>query len=149
MDLKDLFAAHVAAGLAHRIERPDVIANRAYELADAMLRERARRTRRDAEEHVDFESAEAFEWVSPAEGLWSDDSMPDEDFFRPSQGLLDEPAPWSDREGLELDPSWLDRENDPRWELEPKWAAPPPSERPGLRRIAPSVVDDEKKRRPA
>lgn len=147
MDLKDVFAVHFAAALAQRIERADVIASRAYDLADALLRERARRvTAVDVEDH------------SLADLSDSDDvEMPDEEFFRASAGLLDEPAPWSDREGVELDASWLDRENDPRWEVEPKLSFElskehsdkPVSDKPGLARTAPPAVVDEQKRRPA
>ncbi|NUP11444.1 MAG: hypothetical protein HOW73_35815 [Polyangiaceae bacterium] len=135
MDLKDLFAAHVAAALASRVERPDVIASRAYDLAEALLRERARRSP-DADDELVA--------ADPAEDL--DDGMPDESFFQ-TQGLLDEPAPFSDREGMELPPSWLERD-DPKWEVEPKWSAPV-SERPGLRRTTPIQAEEEKKRRPA
>lgn len=142
MDLKDLFAAHVAAALAHRIDRPDVIATRAYDLADAMVRERARRA----------PASEAGTMGSPIPYDAFDDGMPDEDYFRFTSGLLDEPAPMSDREGMELDPSWMDHENEPSWEVEPKWgpsAADTPSERPGLKRTTPVLEVDEKKRRPA
>jgi hypothetical protein len=139
MDLKDLFAAHVAAALAHRIERPDVIATRAYDLADAMLRERARRSPSNDEEMLRGAPLDAF-----------DDGVPDDEFFRFTAGLLDEPAPLSDREAMELDPSWLDRENDPQWEVEPKWSpSETPVERPGLKRTTPVLEADEKKRRPA
>lgn len=153
MDLKDFFAAHVAAALAHRIERADVIANRAYELADALLRERGRRTKGDLE---DFDDGHEVESLDPF-----DDAMPDEDFFRPTLGLLDEPAPFSEREGFELDPSWLERQDDPRWEVEPKWgpvaasSAAGAAERPGLARTAPPQQKPEeeqaieKARRPA
>ena len=141
MDLKDLFAAHVAAALAHRIERPDVIATRSYDLADALLRERARRSPSNDEEMLRGAPLDAF-----------DDGVPDDEFFRFTAGLLDEPAPLSDREGMELDPSWIDRENDPHWEVEPKWSASSaeaPVERPGLKRTTPVIEVDEKKRRPA
>ena len=87
MDLKDLFAAHVAAALAHRIEWPDVIATRAYDLADALLRERARRSPSNDEELLRGAPLDAF-----------DDGVPDDEFFRFTAGLLDEPAPLSDRE---------------------------------------------------
>lgn len=138
MDLKDLFAAHVAAALAHRIERTDVIATRAYDLADAMLRERGRRARSLEDEDGSLDASERAD----------DDSMPGDEFFRPFHGLLDEPAPVSEREGLEVDPAWLDRDNDPRWEAE-KWldvsspAAGPSSEKPGLKRTVPGASESE------
>lgn len=155
MDLKDAFAVHFAAALAQRIERADVVASRAYDLADALLRERARRVAA-----VDTDD------VSLADLSGPDDveEMPDDEFFRASAGLLDEPAPWSDAEGVELDASWLDRQNDPQWELEPKLAmdpipaapqdarpetAPGASDKPGLARTAPQVVAPDQKRRPA
>lgn len=150
MDLKDAFAVHFAAALAQRIERSDVIASRAYDLADALLRERARRTTdADLQDH------------SLADLSGADDmDMPDEEFFRSSAGLLDEPAPWSDREGLELDASWLDRDNDPKWEVEPKLAFATSKDsrtqsdksvldKPGLARTAPPAIVDDQKRRPA
>lgn len=135
MDLKDLFAAHVAAALATRPDRPDVIAARAYELAEALLRERARR--------APTEDDELF--VSERLGDVGEE-VPDEEFFRAGVGLLDQPAPYSEREGLELDPAWLERDGDPRWEAEPKWAPGPPSERPGLARTLPGLSQDEQKK---
>ncbi|MBK6513442.1 MAG: hypothetical protein IPG04_04770 [Polyangiaceae bacterium] len=136
MDLKDLFAAHVAAALASKPDRPDVIAARAYELAEALLRERVRRAPSDDDELFVSERADGI-----------GEEVPDDELFRSGSGLLDEPAPWRDREGLEVDPSWLDRDGDPRWEVEPKWG--PGSDRPGLARTLPAAAEDDKKRRPA
>jgi len=148
MELKDLFAAHVAAALAHRIERPDVIATRAYDLADALLRERGRRDDSTSGRRSEwFEDEEA---VLQAPDLVEDDSMPGDEFFRPFAGLLDEPTPVSEREGLEVDPAWLDRDNEPRWEAE-KWvsAGPPTSDKPGLKRTVPGAADSDKTRKQA
>ena len=82
MDLRDYFAAHVAAALAHRMERPEGIASRAYDMADALVRERVRRP--------------------AAPSAWGDELPPeafmDDDDARgyARSGLLDEPAPISE-----------------------------------------------------
>lgn len=50
MDLRDRFAAQFAAALVGVFPEPEEIARRSYDLAEAMLRERARRI--DEEEQV-------------------------------------------------------------------------------------------------
>lgn len=51
MDLRDRFAASLAAALVDAFSEPDEIARRAYELAEAMIRERARRIDHDEARH--------------------------------------------------------------------------------------------------
>lgn len=82
MDLRDRFAAHFAAALVDAFPEADEIARRAYDLAEAMLRERARRIDHD-EELALLEARHA---------------MP----------LLDEPMPEEDEIDFEppYDPSW-------------------------------------------
>ncbi len=127
MHLKDYFAAHLAAALAHRVERPEVIAARAYELADALIRERSR---------VENEEREAF-----LHDVYADDiDAEDERAFFEMRGLLDEPAPLSESEGFEVNPAWLDRDIDARLDAEPHWQ-PATVERPGLARTAPLSVE--------
>ncbi len=150
MDLRDLFAAHLAAALAHRVDRPASIAARAYELADALLAERARASisygEPIAEEDVDAFFAEQ---AAPISVFSRDDFPQNEAFFQPA-GLLDEPAPVEESEE-ELDAAYFDPGYDPRWDVEPRWDEPPPassrpeSERPGLARTTP-VVSEAKKR---
>src|SRR5262249_33129759 len=78
--LRDLFAMHFAAALAHEQRYTlEFIAGRAYDLADAMLVERERRI--DAEACA----AELGDWVSG-------------DRTGGAGALLDEPAPPSDRD---------------------------------------------------
>jgi hypothetical protein len=148
MMLRDLFAAHVAAALAHRVDRPEAIAARAYDLADAMMTERARRMD-PAELDADAGAPIALD----PDDLDLESAPANQAFAR--TGLLDEPAPVSEREdeplfaGVqgELDPAWLERDFDPRWEAEPHWGNKPPgSERPGLARTqVPAVQDDKRK----
>jgi hypothetical protein len=82
MDLRDRFAAHFAAALVDAFPEADEIARRAYDLAEAMLRERARRIDHD-EEMALLEA-------------------------RHAPPLLDEPMPEEDELDLEppYDPSW-------------------------------------------
>jgi hypothetical protein len=139
MDLRDFFAAHLAAALAHRVDRPAAIAARAYELADALLVERARGLvsygQPISEEDVESFFAEQAPVLS--------DYSASEAFYRP-EGLLDEPAPIEESDE-ELDAAYLEPSYDPRWEVEPRWEEPPRSERPGLARTTP-VVPEAKKR---
>jgi hypothetical protein len=131
MHLKDYFAAHLAAALAHRVERPEVIAARAYQLADALMRERARG---ENDEHESF--------LATAYG--ENDDLEDERAYFEARGLLDEPAPLSESEGFEVNPAWLDRDIDARLDMEPHWQPAPVSERPGLKRTAPLAAEADK-----
>src|SRR5690242_13366312 len=126
MELKDMFAAHVAAALAARGDRPHEVASRAYDIAEALLEERERRL-------VSAERAE--------EGFIAYDFAREEASLAHS-GLLDEPAPYTETEKDELPASWLERDEDPRWSVEPKWAedrgpVSPRADRPGLARTQP------------
>ncbi|MFO0550074.1 MAG: hypothetical protein U0271_16885 [Polyangiaceae bacterium] len=140
MDLKDLFAAHVAGALAARTERPPrELAARAYDLAEALVVERQRRIDRIEAE----ESSIRYDFAAEEASLWH-------------VGLLDEPAPYSESERDELPASWLDKEQEPAWDAEPKWApdasvaaeeesAKPElrrSDRPGLARTQPEAQTD-------
>lgn len=141
MDLRDLFAAHLAAALAHRVDRPAAIAARAYELADALLVERARGLVAYGEgQPLSDEDLEPF--FAEQDGPISDYPR-DESFFRP-EGLLDEPAPIEESEE-ELEAAYYDPNYDPRWDVEPKWEEPPRSERPGLARTAPVIAEPKKR----
>lgn len=141
LSLRDLFAAHVAASLATRVDTADAIAVKSYDLADAMLRERARRVRAEAAD------AQLAALVDDA-----DDEPSWLDFELGARGalLLDEPAPMSERDD-EPDPRWLEREDrdpnsyDPRWDAEPV-VVPPASARPGLARTAPAAEPQRKEK---
>jgi hypothetical protein len=120
MDLRDRFAVHFAAALVDALTNSadsGQIARRAYDLAEAMLVERARRI--DAEEG----SAIALE----------------------PRRLLDEPVleldPGYDDD---LDPSWLEPPYDPSWDVETRWSAPEgdgaPRQGPGLARTTPEAA---------
>lgn len=140
LSLRDLFAAHVAASLATRVDTADAIAVKSYDLADAMLRERARRVRAEAAE------AQLAELVDDGD---EEPSWLDFELGARGSMLLDEPAPMSERDD-EPDPRWIDREDrdpnsyDPRWEAEPV-VVPPPSQRPGLARTAPPAVEPQRR----
>ncbi len=136
--LRDFFAAHVAAALSAQGGRADEIARQAYDCAEALLREKAFREERPS---ID-DSEESLASMSQGWGA--------HDFEQ--AGLLDEPAPLSERE---IDPSWDDRD-EARWEIEPRWEArtsttteEAPSERPGIRSTRPSAPADEKRHRSA
>ena len=128
MDLRDRFAAHFAAALAHAFADAGEIARRAYDLAEAMLSERELR--------IDAEERSAIEMEPNAE---------------PLDAFLErlDPEAFGDEE---LSPSWLDPPYDPSWDLDPKWSAEPPpaaSSRPpgpGLTRTQPEEGDDRKER---
>ncbi len=126
MDLRDYFAAHVAAALAHRMERPEGIASRAYDMADALVRERVRRP--------------------AAPSAWGDELPPeafmDDDDARgyARSGLLDEPAPISERD---LDLSYVEHDAPSDWEAKPIIDVRP-GERPGLARTTAATTDDGK-----
>jgi hypothetical protein len=138
MDLRDRFAVHFAAALVDALADSGQIARRAYDLAEAMMVERARRI--DAEEG----SAIALE---PRRA-----SVPP--VLRPlSAALLDdpvmEPDPGYDDD---LDPAWLEPPYDPSWDVETRWAAPEGeiAPRPGLARTMPEpAAGEERKERSA
>ncbi len=146
MRLLDLFAAQVGAALASRSESAtretsQQIARRAYDVAEAMLRERAIRGYGDAEGEGALEAEELERTMSPEEVR----------FYDSAEHLLDEPAPLEDED---LDPHWQSLADDPTWEADPKWGPPfssekRDSERPGLARTTPAPVIDGGLRRKA
>jgi hypothetical protein len=148
LSLRDLFAAHVAASLATRVDTADAIAAKSYDLADALLRERSRRP----------SMVGAGRSVMPAaleEELDDEPSWLDFELAARGAALLDEPAPVSERDD-EPDARWIAREDrdpnsyDPRWDAEPVVtpvaAAGPASVRPGLARTAPSADPQRKEK---
>jgi hypothetical protein len=155
LSLRDLFAAHVAASLATRVDTADAIAAKSYDLADALLRERSRRP-------AAVERGAALgRSMAPAELEALDDEPSWLDFELAARGaaLLDEPAPVSERDD-EPDARWIAREDrdpnsyDPRWDADPvvtpdaapSAAAGPASVRPGLARTAPSADPQRKEK---
>jgi len=140
ISLRDLFAAHVAASLATRVDTSRAIAEKSYDLADALLMERERRTDRDAETAM----RELTETQPVTEPAWLDFEL-----GLRGVALLDEPMPVSER-GDEPDARWIEREDrdpasyDPRWERGSLVAQEEvrPSSRPGLARTAPVTVGE-------
>ena len=125
MDLRDQLAIRFAAALAGLGHDAAEIARRAYDLADALLAERERR--------IDADEAEAIAGEPRRGSLWPPAVHP---------ALLDEPVPmdeseWDHEEEIEL--RARDMEYDPSWDLEPRWAAPGSSPRPGLARTQPEA----------
>lgn len=139
MHLRDTFAAHVAAALATRVERPERIAIRAYEIAEAMLLERARRGHGDVEGEGGYEAEEFAEL----------DRLASEGYFNTPTSLLDEPMPMSERE--DVDPAWADLASEsPAHEADPKWGPLFDAvAKPGLKRTAPPATVDELLRKKA
>jgi hypothetical protein len=133
MDLRDRFAVRFAASLVGAVADPADLARRAYDLAEAMLAERARRIDADEARAIAGEPHRAS--LAPPEG---------------HPYLLDEPAPMIEPDLLydeALDPSWLD----PSWDLETRWSAEPaPASQepggPGLARTRPDGEEALKKR---
>lgn len=129
MDLRDRFAAHFAAALVDAFPEADEIARRAYDLAEAMLRERARRI--DREEELALVEA------------------------RHASPLLDEPMPELEEDEIDFeppyDPTWdLDDRpvamgGDPRSPAAS--SSRPPG--PGLARTQAPSADEERKERSA
>src|SRR5688572_6680167 len=110
LSLRDLFAAHVAATLATRVDSADTLAAKAYDLADALLRERARR-------EPDEERAAIVEAPPLSLGVDELDDPPawlDIALAQRGAAFLDEPPPPSERDD-EPDPRWLERESS-TWE---------------------------------
>jgi hypothetical protein len=138
MDLRDRFAAHFAAALVDAFTDAAQLARRAYDLAEAMLDERARRIEAGEGEPLDASIAPP---ARPAHSL----------------ALLDEPEPMEPDPGFDdVDPRWLDPPYDPSWDLEARWSAEPspqPSRPqtpgPGLARTQPEEDEAQKKERSA
>ncbi len=121
MDLRDRFAVHLAAALVGAFPEPEQIARRAYDLAEAMLAERARRVDRDEQAALVQEGNAAF-------------------------ALLDEVIPMIDEDELDLEPPY-----DPSWDLDERRFAASPSRPPGpgLARTAPAAETEERQERSA
>jgi hypothetical protein len=130
VELRDRFAAHFAAALVDAFPDAEAIARRAYDLAEAMLSERARR----------LDAAE----------------MPAIAGEIRHAALLDEPALLEPEPGWDEDqedPRWLEPPYDPSWDVEARWSeeprqgalpSPPPGPdsdraRPGLARTQPEA----------
>jgi hypothetical protein len=117
MDLRDRFAAQVASALAATVDEPGELARRAYDVAEAMIAERARR--------IDADEARAIS-------------------FHPA--LLDPPVDYVDYDE-ELDPGWEPPYDpswdiEERWSGGAESSRPPG---PGLARTIPEV--EERKER--
>jgi hypothetical protein len=121
VDLRDRFAVHFAAALVDAFPEADEIARRAYDLAEAMLAERARRIDRDEESALVEEGNAAI-------------------------ALLDEAMPWMEDEEIDLEPPY-----DPSWDLDERRFAASPSRPPGpgLARTQPPAEGEERKERSA
>jgi hypothetical protein len=130
MDLRDQFAMHIATALVGALSDPEHIARRAYDVAEAMLAERARR--------IDAEERAAIAMEPRGESLTA--PLPEEDgaFFGEPPAVLDEDE--------ELEPPY-----DPTWDLEVPRSGEAEREgsdsersRPGLARIRPPRVAETK-----
>jgi hypothetical protein len=97
MDLRDQFAVHIAAALVGALTDPELIAQRAYDLAEAMIAERDRRIDLDEQRAIASEPSDEASEPPPLEY---------------HAALLDEPAPIHEDEDDE--PPY-----DPTWDLEP------------------------------
>ncbi len=139
--LRDLFAAHVAASLVTRVDSSRAIAEKAYDLADALLRERERR----AENEAELAMHDANEAMPTPEPAWLDFEL-----GLRGTALLDEPTPTSER-GEEPDARWIEREDRDPESYDPRWARgspAPPSDpltgaKPGLARTTPAAASAE------
>ena len=141
IDLRDRFAAHFAAALVDAIAVPADVARRAYDLAEAMMVERARRSSPEDERAAIEEEPHLA-------------SLP-----RYHPALLDEPEPPYELDAAyddELDPRWLEPPYDPSWDVETRWSgegspfAPSsgsPVQGPGLARTRPAEEEEERKER--
>lgn len=141
MDLRDKFAVHFAAALVGAFPDPEQIARRAYDLADALLDERARR--------IDWEEARAITLDSRRDSIAP--PLPEH-----HAALLDEPMfDPDDQLDEELDPRWQEPPYDPSWDVEPRWpeasgeAAASEKGRPGLARTQPPEASEIGKERSA
>jgi hypothetical protein len=137
MDLRDRLAARFAASLVATVADPAELARRAYDLAEAMLAERARRIDADEGRAIALEPRRP-SLAPPA--------------LDPHGRLLDEPEPMFEPEPRydeEIDTSWIEQPYDPSWDLEARWIAEPASRPPGpgIARTRPDEAEDEAARR--
>jgi hypothetical protein len=125
MDLRDRFAVHFAAALVDAFPANAELARRAYDLADALMAERARR--------IDAEEAQAVEGAVETERLAS------------SHALLDEPAPLLEPDAgwdEDADPRLLEAPYDPSWDLDDRRELRPG---PGLARTQPGEAEGKER----
>jgi hypothetical protein len=134
MDLRDRFAAHFAGALVDAFADAENVARRAYDLADAMLAERARRVDADHEGAILLEPRRASIAAPPVAPPASE---------RPAYhgALLDQPEPMFEPDpgydDEELDPSLLEPPYDPSWDLDARLVSPSRPPGPGLARTQP------------
>jgi hypothetical protein len=148
MELRDRFAVHFAAALVDAFADAGDVARRAYDLAEAMLEERARRIDADEGHAIALEPRPASRIPAPVY----------------HHALLDEPEPMIEADpgyDDDLDPSWLEPPYDPSWDLDPHWAEEPLPKNataqtistkppgPGLARTRPEDEEAERKERSA
>ena len=133
MDLRDEFAIHFAAALTRALVDPERIARRAYDLAEALLLERARR--------VDADETAAIAGERPLSRRFTAlESSPMAGASEVYDGLLDPPAEMIEEDDV---PPGLAAEGEPSGEIEPRWAregeraAASERPRPGLARTQP------------
>lgn len=159
LDLRDQMALQFASALARDDEDARAVAERAYELADAMLRRRRELSATQHEAELDDAIPAYAEGLAPVgedprgyepapldwmrEPTWT--QMP---LFERA-GLLDDvPPPPSERDfgepaepyelaEEELAAPYSEREYDPRWEAKPQWV---PQTLPGLASTRPAVA---------
>jgi len=150
-DLRDYFAAQLAAVLARdRVDSRQIAAD-AYDLAEALVDERVRRDRlrRAWSDEAPVIDTDLEAWLVAQET---------------KVGLLDEPTPLSEAVEDDWDSeddgaaraddepipaSWADRELAPRWEQEERWGPSDPSadgSRPGLASTRPEAQPQKKER---
>jgi hypothetical protein len=129
MDLRDRFAVHFAAALVDALADNGQIARRAYDLAEAMMAERARRI--DAEEGSAI-AVEPRRVSTPPFPLPLAGALLDEPILEPDPGYDDD-----------LDPAWLEPPYDPSWDVETRWSGGESAPRPGLARTTPEPAPGE------
>ena len=148
MDLRDRFAAHFAATLVDAFADDDQIARRAYDLAEAMLAERARRIDADEEGAIVFEPRRASVAAPSLAAVASE-------LTEHHGALLDEPAPMFEpdlvRDDEYLDPSLLEPPYDPSWDLDAHLIVSPGGDSsrpsgPGLARTQPDQDEAHQER---
>jgi hypothetical protein len=155
MDLRDSFAAHFAAALVDAFADAEHVARRAYDLADAMLAERARRVDADEEGAILFEplrgslSAPPLE-APPLEARPLSAPPPASEPPAWHGALLDQPHPIFDPDlgydDEDLDPSLLEPPYDPSWDLDAHLITPSRPPGPGLVRTQPEEEPARKER---
>lgn len=143
MDLRDRFAAHFAAALVDAFADADHVARRAYDLADAMLAERARRVDADEEGAILLEPRRASIAAPPLDPPAAEPPVY-------HGALLDQPEPMFEPDlaydDEELDPSLLEPPYDPSWDLDAHLIIPSRPAGPGLARTQPEEEEARKDR---